>query len=102
MKRINANTTLSVKGDIDFWRAIEAKYRRSQGESLSAIFVRLLEDSMRDVTLTSDDVASVPIPGDVLTEMSREAKRKGVTIPDLARMMLKSYTGTDNPKTKGA
>lgn len=44
---------------IEICRKVERKYRRNANDTMSTIYARALEDSVRDVELTEDDYREI-------------------------------------------
>lgn len=60
----------SATVDIEICKKVEKKYRHKEKDSLSVIYARALEDSVRDVVLTAKDY------NDIAAEIERNRKQR--------------------------
>lgn len=72
-KAIDARS-IAATVKIEICRKVETKYRKSVADSLSTIYARALEDSVRDVELTAEDYKIIAAEVESNRE-KREAKR---------------------------
>lgn len=61
---------VSATVDIEICKKVENKYRHTEKDSLSVIYARALEDSVRDVVLSAKDYK------DIAAEIERNRKQR--------------------------
>lgn len=61
---------------IEVCRKVETKYRKSASDSLSTIYARALEDSVRDVELTAEDYKIIAAEVESNREKREEKRMK--------------------------